>query len=137
MDLSVNGGDNAVNTGRYTIKASKDNGGALTVTDNMTGQSFKIWGDPHISTDRGDNTKFQHAPATFNLPDVTKITVTPTNGSGANTIDQVTITMGNDAATMTGFKNGNLQTQHLRGEGRYLDANTPGWHRVADCRRAN
>src|SRR5215468_5061498 len=40
VDLSVNGGDNTVNTGRYTIKASKDNGGTLTVTDNMTGQSF-------------------------------------------------------------------------------------------------
>ena len=78
-----------------------------------------------ISTDKGDTTDFQHAPATFNLPDGTKITVTPTNNSGVNTIDHVTITKGNDAATMTGFKDGNLQTQHLQGEGRYLDATTP------------
>lgn len=121
--LSVNG--NTVNTGRYTIAASKDNGGTLTVTDNQTGKNFKVWGDPHITTDKGDTTDFQHAPATFKLPDGTEITVTPTDNSGVNTIDHVTITKGNDAATMTGFKDGNLQTQHLPGEGRYLDATTP------------
>src|SRR5262249_38317515 len=119
---SVNG--NAVNTGRYTIAASTDNSGTLTVTDNQTGKSFKVWGDPHISTDNGQTADFQHSPATFKLPDGTEITVDPTNNPGVNTINNVTITKGNDAVTMTGF-NGNLQTTHLPGEGRYLDATTP------------
>ena len=71
--LTVSG--NTVNTGRYTIAASTDGGGTLTVTDNKTGESFKVWGDPHITTDNGDTTSFQHAPATFQLPDGTEITV--------------------------------------------------------------
>jgi hypothetical protein len=120
--LSVNG--NTVNTGRYTIAASTDNSGTLTVTDNCTGKSFKVWGDPHISTDNGGTADFQHAPATFKLPDGTEITVDPTDNPGVNTINNVTITKGNDAVTMTGFTNGNIQTTHLPGEGYYLDATT-------------
>jgi hypothetical protein len=120
--LTVNG--NTVNTGRYTIAASTDASGTLTVTDNETGESFKVWGDPHITTDKGDTTDFQHAPATFQLPDDTEITVNPTNNSGVNYINDVTITKGNDAVTMTGFQ-GNLQTQAHPGEGYFLDATTP------------
>ncbi|HEY2035216.1 MAG TPA: hypothetical protein VGH02_16160, partial [Rhizomicrobium sp.] len=40
--LSVNG--NSVNTGRYTISASTGDSGTLTVKDNVTGESFKVWG---------------------------------------------------------------------------------------------
>jgi hypothetical protein len=121
--LTVNG--NTVNTGRYTITASTGDGGTLTVTDNTTGESFKVSGDPHITTDKGDTTSFQHAPATFMLPDGTQITVDPTHNSGVNYINNVTITKGNDAVEMTGFHTGNLQTQALPGEGYYLDATTP------------
>jgi hypothetical protein len=120
--LTVSG--NTVNTGRYTIAASTDGGGTLTVTDNTNGESFKVWGDPHITTDKGDTTSFQHAPATFQLPDGTEITVDPTHNTGVNFIDNVTITKGNDAVKMTGFQS-NLQTQALPGEGYYLDATTP------------
>jgi hypothetical protein len=120
--LSVNG--NTVDTGNYTIAASTDASGTLTVTDKCTGKSFKVWGDPHISTDNGQTADFQHAPATFRLPDGTEITVNPTNNAGVNTIDNVVITKGNNAVKMTGF-NGNLQTQALPGEGRFLDATTP------------
>ncbi len=121
--LTVNG--NTVNTGRYTISASTDESGMLTVTDNVTGESFKVWGDPHITTDKGDTTQFQHAPVTFDLPDGTEITVDPTDNPGVNYINNVTITKGNDAVEMTGFQSGNLQTQALPGEGYYLDATTP------------
>jgi hypothetical protein len=122
--LSVSG--NTVNTGRYTITASTDGGGTLTATDNYTGESFKVWGDPHITEDTGATTSFQNAPATFQLPDGTEITVDPTHNSGSAVqyIDKVTITKGNDAVEMTGFQ-GNLQTQALPGEGYYLDATTP------------
>ena len=121
--LTVNG--NTVNTGRYTIMASNSNDGSLSVRDNINGESFNVWGDPHITTDKGDSTSFQHAPATFLLPDGTKITVDPTQGNGdANYINNVTITKGNDAVEMAGFR-GNLQTQALPGEGNYLDNATP------------
>lgn len=120
--LKVSG--NTVNTGRYTIAASTDGGGTLTVTDNTNGENFKVWGDPHITTDKGVTTSFQHSPTTFRLPDGTEITVDPTHNSGVNFIDNVTITKGNDAVQMTGFQ-GNLQTQALPGEGYYLDATTP------------
>jgi hypothetical protein len=123
--LSVNG--NTVNTGNYTITASTDNSGTLTVTDNCSGQTetFQVWGDPHIKTGSGGVADFQHAPATFDLPDGTRITVDPTNNPGVNTINNVTITKGNDAVTMTGFTTGKIQTQQLYGEGYYLDATTP------------
>ena len=121
--LTVDG--NTVNTGRYTIAGSTDASGTLTVTDNKTGESFKVWGDPHITTDKGDAADFQHAPATFDLPDGTQVTVNPTNNSGVNTINDVTITKGNDAVTMTGFQQGNLQTQAHPGEGYLYDAFTP------------
>jgi hypothetical protein len=121
--LSVNG--NSVNTGRYTITASTNNSGTLTVTDNCTGETFKVWGDPHISTGSRGTADFQHAPATFKLPDGTEITVDPTDNPGVNTINNVTITKGNDAVTMTGFTSGNIQTTNLPGEGYYLDATTP------------
>jgi hypothetical protein len=122
--LAVNG--NSVDTGRYTITASTDGGGTLEVKDKTNGQSFKVWGDPHITTDKGDTTSFQQAPATFKLPDGTEITVDPTqvNSSGVAYINNATITKGNNAVTMTGFQ-GNLQTQALPGEGRYLDQTTP------------
>jgi len=123
--MMVNSNTNTVDTGRYTIHASKDDGGTLTVTDNTTGENFKIWGDPHIETGDGDKTDFMHQPATFMLPDDTKVTVTPTQGDGATYIDNVTITRGNDAAQIGGVHDGNLHTVALRDEGRYLDNATP------------
>jgi len=120
--LTVDG--NTVNTGRYTITASNCDDGSLTVRDNTNGESFKVWGDPHISTDKGDKTDFQHQPATILLDDGTKITIDPTKNSGVNYINNVTITKGNDAVEIGGFR-GNLQTQALPGEGHYLDDATP------------
>jgi Domain of Unknown Function (DUF1521) len=126
-ELSVNSSNNTVTDGQYVIKATDDNSGTLTVTDTQTGKSFKVWGDPHISTDQGGTADFQHEPVTFKLPDGTEITVTPTNNTGANsvnTIDNVTITKGNDAVTMTGFKNGHLTTQDHEGQGYSYDETT-------------
>lgn len=121
--LQVNG--NTVNDGQYTIQASAANAGTLTVTDNKTGKSFQVWGDPHITTANGGTADFQQAPATFNLPDGTKITVNPTDNPGVNTINNVTITKGDDAVTMNGFTTGNITTQNQPGGGYRADARTP------------
>ena len=120
--LMVNSNTNTVDTGRYTIQASRD---TLTVTDRTTGENFRIWSDPYIGTSDGDQTSFSHQPATFQLPDGTKVTVTPTKGEGTTYIDNVTITRGNDAAQIGNVHSGTLHTEALRGEGRYLDKATP------------
>jgi len=123
--MMVNSNTNTVDTGSYTIHASKDDGGTLSVTDNTSGENFKISGESHIQTGDGDKTNFMRQPATFELPDGTKITVTPTEGEGPTYIDNVTITRGNDAAQINGVHDGNLHTVALRDEGRYLDNATP------------
>jgi hypothetical protein len=122
--LTVNG--DTISDGEYTIDASTADSGTITVTDkNNPTETFKVWGDPHITTGAGGTANFQHAPVTFKLPDGTQITVTPTDNPGVNTIEDVTVTSGNDAATITGFTTGHLQTDLLPGQGRRLDAATP------------
>jgi len=121
--LAVDSDTNTVDTGNYTVHASQDNGGTVTVTDNASGEEVKVWGDGQIETSDGDKTSFMDQPATFELPDGTKITVTPTEGEGH--IDNVTITRGNDAVQISGVHDGNLHTEALPGQGRSLDGATP------------
>jgi hypothetical protein len=121
--LSVGGpnGD-TIYDGRYTIVFSNTDRGTITVTDNVTKETFTVWGDPHIKTSAGGIANFQHAPATFKLPDGTEITVTPTDNPGVNTIAKVTITKGNEAVTITGFRGGDPHAHLEPGEGYWLDA---------------
>jgi hypothetical protein len=120
--LSVNG--NTVTDGRYVITGTGANSGTLTVKDTTNGESFTVWGDPHITTSTGGTADFQYAPATFKLPDGTEITVTPTNNPGVNTINNVTITKGNDAVTMTGFTTGHIDTDMHQGQAACYEQNT-------------
>jgi hypothetical protein len=119
--MMVDSDTNTVDTGSYTIHASKDDGGTLTVTDNATGQNVKVWGDLHLETSDGDKTGFARQPATLKLPDGTKVTVTPTEGEGATYIDKVTITRNNDAAQISGIHDGDLHTKARPKEGNALD----------------
>jgi hypothetical protein len=122
--LSVSG--NTVTDGNYKIIATDADHG-ITVEDTASGKSFQVYGDPYIKTDKGGTANFQHEPVTFKLPDGTEITVTPTNNTGpnsVNTIDHVTITKGNDAVTMTGFKNGDVTTTQHPGQGHWYDQHT-------------
>lgn len=115
-------GDVTVTTpdGRYTADLSTATGGEMNVTDNKTGKSFLVYGDPHILTSQGGTADFQHSNVTFNLPDGTKMTVEPTDNPGVNTIKSVTISSGNnkgvDAVKVTGFQNGSLSVKTLSGE---------------------
>ena len=120
--MKVDSNTNTVDTGNYTIQASKDSGGTLLVTDKTTGENFRIWSDPYIGTSDGDRTQFNNQPATFILPDNTKVTVNPTKGGGTTYIDNVTITRGDDAVQIGGVHAGDIHTQALRGEGQWLDA---------------
>ena len=128
--MSVDTANNTIKMGNYTIAASPDAAGTLTVTDNCTGKSFKVWGDPHITTANGGTADFQQKSATFMLPNGALIHVQPTNNpTGPNTIQHVTVTYGNHAAAFD-FSNGNVQTQDLPGQGYALDETTPAGVRI-------
>ena len=102
--------DNGViDTGRYLISASEDHGGELIIKDKETGETIRAWGDPHVETSDGDFMKFHQESLTIELPDGTKVTLKPTEltgGKGAEWIDSVAITKGDEAVVLTGFHDG-------------------------------
>ncbi len=122
--LSVNG--NSVNTGEYTITASTSDDGSLTITNNQTGQSTEVWGDPHIKVNGQDTADFQKDPLNIQLQDGTVIHIdpTPVNSNGVSHIGQVSITKGDDAVTMggtgpNGFSGGVMTSGVLAGDAAY------------------
>ena len=97
-------GNNSVNTGEYTITAGTNDDGSLTITNNQTGQSVEVWGDPHIKVNGQDTADFQQDDLNIQLQDGTVIHIqpTPTNSDGVAHIAQVSITQGNQSVTMGG-----------------------------------
>jgi hypothetical protein len=69
--LSVGGpnGD-TVYDGRYTIVASDADKGTITVTDNVTKETFTVWGDAHIKTSTASATSIV-TPNAASLPATT------------------------------------------------------------------
>jgi hypothetical protein len=100
--LTVSG--NSVNTGEYTISGSTNDDGSLTITNNQTGQSTEVWGDPHIKVNGQDTADFQNDGLNIQLQDGTVVHIDPTatNSAGKSHIAQVSITKGNQAVTMGG-----------------------------------
>jgi hypothetical protein len=100
--LTVSG--NSVNTGEYTITAGTGDDGSLTITNNQTGQSTEVWGDPHIKVNGQDTADFQKDDLNIQLQDGTVIHIQPTatNSSGVAHIAQVSITQGDQTVTMGG-----------------------------------
>ena len=100
--LSVSG--NSVNTGQYTITGSTNDDGSLTITNNQTGQSTEVWGDPHIKVNGQDTADFQKSPLNIQLQDGTVVHIDPTalNSNGVAHIGQVSITKGDQTVTMGG-----------------------------------
>jgi phosphoheptose isomerase len=99
--LSVSG--NSVNTGEYTITASTKDDGSLTITNNQTGQSTEVWGDPHIKVNGQDTADFQTGPLNIQLQDGTVVHIDPTAlQNGVAHIGQVSITKGDQSVEMGG-----------------------------------
>jgi Domain of Unknown Function (DUF1521) len=130
--LTVNG--NSVNTGEYTITASTNDDGSLTITNNQTGQSTEIWGDPHIKVNGQDTADFQQDDLNIQLQDGTVVHIQPTatNSDGVAHIAEVSITQGNQAVTMAGtgsngFADGVTTSGVLNGDAAYQTSlyNTP------------
>lgn len=111
-ELTADPSNNTVDTGRYLITASKDRDGSLTIHDKETGEDLVIWGDPHVEADGKHVADFQKDNLSIQLQDGTTIYLKPTdqNSNGKAWLDQVAITKGDDAVTMSGFHEGSLHT---------------------------
>ena len=124
---------NSVNTGEYTITASKKDDGSLTITNNVTHQTTEVWGDPHVKVNGQNIAQFQKDDLNIQLQDGTVVHIQPTatNSKGVSHIAQVSITKGNQAMTMggtgtNGFANG-VATSHVMNDGHLQNGlyNTP------------
>ncbi len=120
--LSVNG--NTVNTGRYTITASTSQDGSLTITDNQTGTTDTVWGDPHVDVNGQDEADFQQDGLTLNLPDGTRVEMKPTaeDSNGKSHLAEAVVSNGGQAVTMTGFTGGGgVQTTGVQADTESLE----------------
>ena len=122
--LTVNG--NSVDTGEYTITAGTGDDGSLTITNNQTGQSVEVWGDPHIKVNGQDTADFQQDDVNIQLQDGTVVHIQPTatNSDGVAHIAQVSITKGDQAVTMggtgsDGFSDGVNTSSVMNGDAAY------------------
>ncbi len=138
-NTQVNNNKASVDLGKYQLDFDKKDS-SINMRDKATGDTTKIWGDPHIDMHDGTADKKSgmfNGPLTFNLPDHTKVTVgTKSSGNAAvSYADQVTITRGNDAYQVNGLseKNSSGLTVDRSHNGRALDAATPdGYSLVAN-----
>jgi hypothetical protein len=90
---------------KYTIKAD-EKGAEWTVTNNETGKTMKVSGDPHVDTNGDGKNDFDFSkPMSFKLDDGTKITVNTVKGDGDGKpySSGLTITNGNNAIQVSGL----------------------------------
>jgi len=118
---------NTVETRYYNILFGNHE---VTAIDKETGQSFRVWGDPHINTSDGDSTDFQKRSITFNLPkEALKLTAKPTEvRNGVSNLDEVVLTdlrRGGDAVVAKYDAAGKPTIHVLPDQGRRLDRLTP------------
>ena len=127
--LTVDSANNAINTGRYTISGSNSDDGSLTITDNQTGKKVEVWGDPHIKVNGQNVADFQKDGLTIQLQDGTQVHIQPTAlSNGVSHINQVSVTKGDQAVTMSGFTTGQMHTSGvMNGAAAYQNSlyNTP------------
>jgi Domain of Unknown Function (DUF1521) len=111
----------------YRITANDNN--TVTVNNKNTGETYEIWGDPHVKVDGQQDFDFW-GKTTFALEDGTKITIdtTPFKDNPSMTLaSQVTITNGDYGVRISGVDSnttGDLKVQEAAGYGRELDAVT-------------
>ncbi|MEM5369477.1 DUF1521 domain-containing protein [Paraburkholderia azotifigens] len=128
----VQNGKSTIDLGDYKLDLNKSDSSML-LTNKKTGETTKVWGDPHIDNN-GSSNMFK-GPMSFNLQDGTKITVGTKGDGNVTYADKLTITKGNDAYVVNGLseKNGAPLTVQREGNGRLLDAQTPdGYELVAN-----
>jgi hypothetical protein len=126
--LSVNTATNTIDTGRYLISGSTGDDGSLTITDKQTGKTVEAWGDPHLKVNGQNVADFQKDGLNIQLQDGTVVHIQPTAlSNGVAHINQVSVTQGDEAVTMSGFKTGGVQTSQVMNDASYQNSlyNTP------------
>jgi hypothetical protein len=128
----VKGNKSSIDLGDYKLDLNKADS-SIMLTNKKTGDTTKVWGDPHIDTN-GTSNMFK-GPLTFDLPNGTKATIGTKADGNVTYADKVTITRGNDAYVVNGLseKDKNPLTVTRSNDGRRLDAQTPdGYSLVAN-----
>ncbi|MFM0237773.1 DUF1521 domain-containing protein [Paraburkholderia phytofirmans] len=131
-NTQVNDNKSTIDLGNYKLDLNKKDSSML-LTDKKSGETTKVWGDPHIDSN-GTSNMF-NGPLSLNLSDGTKITVGTQGKGNVSYADKLTITKGNDAYLVNGLseKDSNPLTVQHTGNGRQLDAMTPdGYSLVAN-----
>ncbi|NYZ62510.1 DUF1521 domain-containing protein [Luteimonas deserti] len=110
----------------YRITAGDND--EVIIFNKGTGESYRIWGDPHVEID-GKHAFDFWGQTTFQLDDGTKVTIETTpwdkGGNGATVASVVTITDGDYGVQISGVDSntaGDLSFQEFAGGGRVLDA---------------
>lgn len=133
-NTAVSNGKSSIDLGDYKLDLNKKDSSIL-LRNAQTGDTTKIWGDPHINLHNGSGQQTSgmfNGPLTFNLPDNTKITVGTQQKGKVSYADNLTITRGNDAYVVNNLseKNKSALTVERQGNGRALDAATPDGHEL-------
>lgn len=114
---------------KYTIDL-KEGDQSFTIRNNETGETTRIWGDPHVDSDGDGKTDFDFKKdMTFVLEDGTKITVNTVPADNGTTYSSaLTITNGDNAIQVTGLAGKHDGANNLKvvqsNAGRMLDALT-------------
>jgi uncharacterized protein YidB (DUF937 family) len=100
---------------KYTINAKED-GSEVTLTNNETGATSRIWGDPHFDVGNNGSNDFDFKKdLTLSLDDGTKITIgTVGAGNGTTLASSLTITNGDNAIQVTGLGGNNDGANNLK-----------------------
>jgi hypothetical protein len=121
---SMQGGQAVFENDNYRITAGDNN--KVDIYNKKTGESYSIWGDPHVNVD-GQHAFDFWGTTTFKLEDGTKVTIetTPWNaGNGMTLASKVAITNGDYGVEISGVDTntvGDLKINEAAGWGKTLD----------------
>jgi len=124
--VQQNGGQAHIDLGNYTLDLDESNS-QFILTNKQTGETTKVWGDPHMVVD-GKAVGDFYGTTTLNLDDGTKITIntTPYNaGNGMTLSSELVITQGSKAMVVQGLDQntlGDLKIGQVANGGQFVDA---------------
>ncbi len=129
-DVVQNGSTAEIDLGDHTLTIN-ENKSEFILTNKETGESSRVWGDPHFDMDNDGKTDVDFwGTMTMNLENGTKITIetTPWNGNEDMTVSsKLTITQGDQQIVVDGMdqnEKGDMTIIHSQTGGRLTDAHT-------------
>lgn len=121
-----NGSTATIDLGDYTLDIN-EHSSEMILTNKETGDSSRIWGDPHFDMDNDGQTDVDFwGTMTMNLENGTKITIqtTPWNGNADMTVSsRLVITQGDKAIEVTGMDQNDIGDMEINqsNNGRMMD----------------